>query len=310
MTEFGLIDQIKSLCAALPTNGYEGIGDDCAITPLSESESTLYTQDMLIERVHFLRDATSPYDLGRKSLAVNLSDIAAMGGRPTATLLSLAVPSELMGGWIEEFMRGYRDLSLEHGVALVGGDTTRSLGDLAINVTAIGRAHNSHIKRRSTAQVGDIIAVTGALGGSGEGLAEILAGRYHTPMAMLHKRPTPRVNEGQWLAQFAHVHSMMDLSDGVASDLLHILRASGVGAEVELNSIPAAGSLERALCSGEDYELLFSCDADSFDELSTLYSAQFGTTLHPIGRIVAEEGLRWRREGAVVEGDYRGFTHY
>ncbi|MFI3304471.1 MAG: thiamine-phosphate kinase [Rikenellaceae bacterium] len=310
MTEFGFIDQIKELCNALPTNGYEGIGDDCAVVPIGESESLLFTQDMLVERVHFLREATSPYDLGHKSLAVNLSDIAAMGAKPTATLLSLAIPEEFMGAWIEEFMRGYRDLSFKHGVALIGGDTTRSKGDFTINITAIGRANNSNIKRRSSAQVGDIIAVTGPLGGSGEGLADILRGEFETPFAKLHKIPTPRVDEGQWLGRLNAIHSMMDISDGVASDLRHILKASGVGAQVELTMIPTVGSLHNALSSGEDYELLFSCSVDNFEQIRQSYQEQFNTPLYPIGKIVAGETIEWLRNGEAQGDNFTGFTHY
>ena len=124
MTEFGLIDRIRDLTAALPSNGFEGIGDDCAVLPLGNGESLVFTSDLLVEEVHFLRRATSARELGGKALAVNLSDVAAMGARPVATLLSLALPPETMEGWAEAFAEGYRDLAARYGVALVGGDTT------------------------------------------------------------------------------------------------------------------------------------------------------------------------------------------
>ena len=126
MTEFGFIDHIKELFAALPDNGFEGIGDDCAVLPVGEGESLVFTTDMLAEGVHFLRPATSPRELGRKSLAVNLSDVASMGARPVGTLLSLSLPADTAGTWAEEFMLGYRELSEAFGVTLAGGDTTRS----------------------------------------------------------------------------------------------------------------------------------------------------------------------------------------
>lgn len=312
MTEFGFIEQIKGLCSSLPNNFFEGIGDDCAILELGD-EALLFTADMLIERVHFLRDATSPYDLGRKSLAVNLSDIAAMGAKPVATLLSLSIPKELTGEWIEEFMRGYRDLSAEHGVALIGGDTTGSKCDLGINVTAIGRAATSAIKRRSTAQVGDIIYVSNMLGASGAGLHDILQGNYQSDNAMIHKRPTARVVEGGWLGGRKEVHSMMDISDGVASDLRHILKASGVGAQIELSSVPHADSvtLQQALCSGEDYELLFTVSRVDAEVLERDYMAHFGRQIYPIGKIVAGKAdIEWLHNGAPHNGDFLGFTHY
>ena len=139
MTEFGFIDHIKELFAALPDNGFEGIGDDCAVLPVGEGESLVFTTDMLAEGVHFLRPATSPRELGRKSLAVNLSDVASMGARPVGTLLSLSLPADTAGTWAEEFMLGYRELSEAFGVTLAGGDTTRSAAGITINVTAIGR---------------------------------------------------------------------------------------------------------------------------------------------------------------------------
>lgn len=137
MTEFGFIDHIKELFATLPDNGFEGIGDDCAVLPVGEGESLVFTTDMLAEGVHFLRSATSPRELGRKSLAVNLSDVASMGARPVATLLSLSLPTDTAGTWAEEFMLGYRELSEAFGVTLAGGDTTRSAAGITINVTAI-----------------------------------------------------------------------------------------------------------------------------------------------------------------------------
>ncbi|MFR9627690.1 MAG: thiamine-phosphate kinase [Rikenellaceae bacterium] len=312
MTEFGLIDHIKGLCSALPTNSFEGIGDDCAIFEMGE-EALLFTSDMLIERVHFLRDATSPYDLGRKSLAVNLSDVAAMGAQPIATLLSLSIPKELTGGWIEEFMRGYTELSAEHGVALIGGDTTSAKTDLGVNVTAIGRCAKSNVKRRSAAKDGDVIFVSGLLGGSGAGLADILEGRYDSREAMIHKRPSARVLEGVWLGGRSEVNAMMDISDGVASDLRHILKASSVGAQIELSQIPHSDSvtLQQALCSGEDYELLFTVAAEEAQAIELDYQRHFGKSLYPIGKIVAGDcDILWLQDGTPRDGDFRGFTHY
>jgi len=170
MTEFGFIDHIKELFAALPDNGFEGIGDDCAVLPVGEGESLVFTTDMLAEGVHFLRPATSPRELGRKSLAVNLSDVASMGARPVGTLLSLSLPADTAGTWAEEFMLGYRELSEAFGVTLAGGDTTRSAAGITINVTAIGRIADAHIKRRSGARPGDAILVAGELGLSGAGI--------------------------------------------------------------------------------------------------------------------------------------------
>ena len=238
MTEFGFIESLRTLCADLPPGGFEGIGDDCAVLPLGDGQALVFTADLLTEEVHFLREATTPEELGAKALAVNLSDVAAMGARPVATLLSLALPPDATDEWAARFMQGYHALSTRYGTALVGGDTTRSEHGITINVTAIGRADEKHLKRRSAAREGDILLVTGPLGASGAGLRDILAGRYDTPLAALHRSPLPQVAEGQWLGTRREVHAMMDLSDGLASDVRHIMEQSGTGAAIELTQIP------------------------------------------------------------------------
>ena len=312
MTEFGFIDQIRRLFAALPDNSFEGIGDDCAVLPLTDGEVLVFTSDLLTEGVHFLRSATTARELGSKSLAVNLSDVAAMGVRPVATLLSIALPRDAAGSWALEFMEGYRALSARYGTPLVGGDTTRSESGITINVTAIGRGAADRLKRRRDALAGDTVFVAGELGASGTGLQDILAGRPDTPLAAVHRNPQPQVDEGIWLGGRAEVHAMMDLSDGLASDLGHILELSHTGAEIDLERIPvAAGSdLRTAACGGEDYKLLFTAAPEGAERLAAEFQAQFGTPLHPIGRITRDGGLTWLRNGRPEALDWHGFTHY
>lgn len=312
MTEFGFIDKICARFAELPLNGFEGIGDDCAVLPVADGDALLFTADLLNEGVHFLRRATSARELGGKTLAVNLSDIAAMGGRPVATLLSLALPPDAGETWAEEFMEGYRALSERYGVALVGGDTTRSGQGITINVTAIGRAPLSCIKRRSAARPGDVLFTTGALGASGAGLRDLLAGRLDTPAAVEHRNPRPQVEEGLWLGMRREVHAMMDLSDGLASDLRHILDRSGVGAEVLLERVPVAegSDLQTAACGGEDYKLLLTADAEGAGQLADEFLKRFGSPLHPLGRITGTRELVWLQNGNPVPLDWHGFTHY
>ena len=312
MTEFGFIDKICARFAKLPLNGFEGIGDDCAVLPVADGDALLFTADLLNEGVHFLRRATSARELGGKALAVNLSDIAAMGGRPVATLLSLALPPDAGETWGEEFMEGYRALSECYGVALVGGDTTRSGQGITINVTAIGRAPLSCIKRRSAAHPGDVLFTTGALGASGAGLRDLLAGRLDTPAAVEHRNPRPQVEEGLWLGMRREVHAMMDLSDGLASDLRHILDRSGVGAEVLLERIPVAegSDLQTAACGGEDYKLLLTADTEGAGRLADEFLKRFGSPLHPLGRITGTRELVWLQNGNPVPLDWHGFTHY
>lgn len=312
MTEFGFINDIAARFADLPENGFEGIGDDCAVLPVGEDEALLFTTDLLAEGVHFLRAATSARELGRKSLAVNLSDVAAMGGRPVATLLSLSLPDDATGDWADEFMKGYHESSEKFGVALVGGDTTRSESGIVINVTVFGRAATSHIKRRSDARAGDTIFVTGELGASGAGLADLLAGRYDTPAAVIHRNPQPAVAEGIWLGARPEVHAMMDLSDGLASDIRHILERSHCGAAIDTERIPVAAGADTRLaaCGGEDYKLLFTAATAAANELERDFLKKFGVPLYPVGRITEGSELVWLKNGQPVEPHWHGFSHF
>ena len=271
--EFGLIAQIRERFPA--PDGVTGIGDDCAILPPAYSKDTLVSTDMLVEGTHFLLKDIAPYDLGWKSAAVNLSDIAAMGGKPTGTFLSLALPARLDATWMEEFLHGYGDLCKQFDTPLLGGDTTASPDRICINVTVLGECPTRFAKKRSDAKIGDLICVTGSLGDSAGGLKAILKGvKRDADVQKLidrHYRPTPRVAEGLELRLNLGVHAMMDISDGLGSDLQHILDASDVGAEIDLVALPLSLALKHvcqsqgwdplqlAVSGGEDYELLFTC---------------------------------------------------
>lgn len=312
MKEFELIDRIGRLAATLPANGFEPIGDDCTVYPIGGGESLLLTTDLLTEGIHFLRRTTPPYELGGKALAVNLSDTAAMGARPVAALLSLALPPDADDRWCEAFLEGYRDRGARYGVALAGGDTTSSHGGITINVTVIGRAADRHIKRRSDARPGDTILVAGALGASGSGLRDLLAGNASTANARLHNNPQPQVEEGIWLGARPEVHAMMDLSDGLASDLPHILDRSHVGATVEIDRLPIAAGSDAATAAtgGEDYKLLLTADPTALPRLAADFEAAFGRPLYPIGRIEAGASrLQWLQRGRPVETGWKGYEH-
>ncbi len=312
MGEFEFIETIRRSFEGIGDGAITGIGDDCAVIPQSGGESFVVTTDMLVEGVHFLRHATSARELGAKSLAVNLSDVAAMGARPVASFLSLALPPECREEWAQEFMEGYRELSARHGVKLAGGDTTGSLGGIAVNVTAIGRTPNERLKFRSGARPGDIVAVNGSLGESAAGLQDILAGRLDTLSAQIHRNPVPQVAEGEWLGGRAEVHSMIDLSDGLASDLTHILKASKVGAEVDLDAIPTPVATELAVTGGEDYKLLLTVAPERWESLRADYRKRFGAEPRAIGRIVSssKSGIVWIENGTPVKKKWRGFTHF
>ena len=351
MGEFEFIDSIRKQFSV--PEGFTGIGDDCAIIPRGDGQETLVSKDMLVEGVHFLLDRISAYDLGWKSAAVNISDIAAMGGTPVASFLSLALPSALIadGPWLNEFIRGYRDLSSRFSCPLLGGDTTSSPDGLCIDVTVLGSAPAGHSVKRSGALDGDLVCVSGFLGDSGAGLKLLLgsapsasracsgvgdggsagvsdcesvdvdgggsAGAY---LIGKHCRPVPRVEAGLALASISGVHSMMDISDGIASDLRHILRASGLSALVECASLPFSKELlavsklhdwdplELALTSGEDYELLFTISPESLGQVEQALKV-CGCHCYIIGKCFsgAEPGhIEW--SGA--NRDFRGFRHF
>jgi thiamine-monophosphate kinase len=265
---------------------------------------------MLIEDIHFLRGASSAEEVGEKSFMVNISDVAAMGAKPVATLLSIALPESAQGEWGQQFMNGYYEASKREGVALVGGDTTASRDKIAINVVAIGRAPLSNIKRRSDAKVGDAICVTGKLGISSKGLVDIMFGDLNTAAAKAHRRAQARTLEGQFLGTREEVHAMMDISDGIASDINHITELSKVGARIDLERIPTDYDIRYATTGGEDYELLLTVANESVESLAKALLETTGTTLTKIGEITDSQYVEWLEEGKPTELELKGFTHF
>ena len=313
--EFGLIDRIRKM-TSVPDPSWVGIGDDCAVIPLSPetggapASDLLVSTDMLVEGTHFLMEDISPRQLGWKSAAVNISDIAAMGGKPIATFLSLALPKTLPEQWMQEFMEGYNGISEKFGAALLGGDTTCSPDRICINVTVLGTCPRGKARLRSAARPGDLVCVTGTLGDSAAGLRLILGGQKGAAPRLMdrHYTPTPRVEEGLALSCLPGVHAMMDISDGVGSDLRHILDESGVGARIDTGKLPISKELqalcsetgwdpkELALSGGEDYELLFTMDPQETPDIP--YTV--------IGEITANPTVTW--EGG--SRDYMGYKHF
>jgi thiamine-monophosphate kinase len=325
--EFGLIRRIAPAFAAGLPAGWVGIGDDCAVLPWRANSRLLVTTDLLVEDVHFLRARISARDLGYKSLAVNLSDIAAMGGRPLAAFLSIGLPAGSDLAWIDGFFAGLRSLARSAGVPLLGGDTTGTGGPLVVNLAVLGRAHPSRIKLRSGARPGDVVCVTGTLGDSGGGLRVLLEERPLGPdearLVRTHHRPRPHLAEGIWLGRRPAVTAMMDVSDGIASDIRRIMEMSHCGAEIGLDRLPVSAVLRRsagrygwsteeiAAAGGEDYCLLASIRAGDFGRLAAGFRTAFGRPLVPIGRITAEAGsLVWLKgdRPAVLSG--RAFDHF
>ncbi len=308
-SEFSFIGDIATMFGSLPHHGFEPIGDDCTVLNMGD-DALVMTTDMLVEDVHFLRGASSAEEIAHKSLMVNLSDVAAMGAKPIATLLSLSLPESAQGEWSEEFMRGYYAASRLKGVALVGGDTTASRDRITINVVAIGRAPKANIKRRSDARIGDIVAVTGKLGASSKGLVDIMFGDLNTEAARAHRLAQARIAEGIFLGTRSEVHAMMDLSDGIASDIRHIMELSGVGADIELTAIPTDYDIRYATTGGEDFELLLTLSPECFASVAEGLRAATNTTLTAIGRITESRELRWLENSTPTELELRGFEHF
>ncbi len=307
--EFELIDKIKG-GIELP-DGYVGIGDDCAHLPEYGSYRTLVSTDMFLENVHFLRKVRADLT-GWKAAVVNISDIAACGGSPKGIFLSLALPRDLEVAWVLAFLDGFKKACAEYSFPILGGDTCESAGKIAISVTVLGQCPDGRAVSRSGAADGDEICVTGPLGDSAAGLEILLDSQenvdYGNYFIQRHLSPRPRIAEGLELARSSQVSAMMDISDGIGSDLRHILKESGCGAVVDTDLIPVSDNLrlycsgnrdrvlDYAISGGEDYELLFVKKAGA--SLPVAHSV--------IGRVVSGDSLVW--EGTDIK--YNGYNHF
>lgn len=324
--EFGLIARIKSHLPALPPFVRKGIGDDAAISSLSTGAELVSTVDLLVEGVHFDLSLTSAYLLGRKSLAVNLSDIAAMGAKPLFALISLAIPARTKVEFIDEFFKGFLAMAEAHGVSLIGGDTSSSPAKFFISVTLLGEGNKEMLLYRDGALPGDDLYVTGTLGDSilGLRLAQNQRGERASPAEAFlwerHFNPVPRVKEGRALAERGLVRAMIDVSDGLFSDLQHICEESRVGATVWADRIPQSPPLrllapapawQYALRGGEDYELLFAAAPDKASEVMAL-SREWECGVTCIGKVEPPgHGIVIRDERGQVDPELlKGYDHF
>lgn len=325
--EFGLIKRFSQQFIKSLPNEITGIGDDCAVIPLNEKEALLVTTDMLIEDRHFIRNKITPFDLGQKSLAVNLSDIAAMGGKPHSAYLSIGIPANVEVEWLDLFFSGINYLSLQTGTYFLGGDTTKSPDRLVINIGVVGIGTLSTIKRRSTAQPGDIICVTDFVGDSGGGLKilldELPIDKDTAYLVNRHNCPRANIEEGKWLSKRDEVKAMIDVSDGIESDIHRIIESSKVGAEIEINKVPLSKTLlkvsekynwnacEIGLSGGEDYCLMVTIPEDHVDKIIKEYEKKFKRPLYKIGKITdIPENLTFTEAGKVIEFNKHGWNHF
>jgi len=333
-----------------------GIGDDAAVLRTRQGQDLLACCDLLVEGIHFRREWCEPAIIGRKALAVNLSDIAAMGGVPQHAMISVAFPPSSSMDFVESFFSGIQRLADETGVSIVGGDTSRSPGPLFIDISVIGECESGRHVSRAGARPGNLIYVSGALGGSKRGLEWLLQfdastqsaanrnSRFFSEAAGLneslasgfasrelssinaairrHLWPEPRLKLGAELGSRRLATAMIDISDGLSTDLSHILEESGCGCLLRGASIPIAtylrnsavpahdeiDPLELALHGGEEYELLFTCDSSRVQEVEAV-GASAGVTVTAIGEIRKEDGMHLERNGALVPLVPRGFQH-
>jgi len=284
-----------------------GIGDDCAVLSVPPGHELLVTTDFTIEKVHFRRDWHRPELVGRRCLTRGLSDIAAMGGEPRAAFLSLAVPGDVPQKWVDRFLKGLLDLAEEFKVPLAGGDTAQSAGGIQADIVVVGSVPRGKAVLRSGAKAGERIYVTGELGGSAAALARLEESKPLGAEYVRHFRPQARVAVGQWLRQQGVASAMIDVSDGLSTDLEHICQESHVGAEIEAEAIPRAQvglgkkrvALELALHGGADYELLFTSAAAIPSEVEGVRVTRIGRTTQSAGmRLIGADGKARRLEAA------------
>jgi thiamine-monophosphate kinase len=284
-----------------------GIGDDCAVLSVPPGHELLVTTDFTIEKVHFRRDWHRPELVGRRCLTRGLSDIAAMGGEPRAAFLSLAVPGDVPQKWVDRFLKGLLDLAEEFKVPLAGGDTAQSAGGIQADIVVVGSVPRGKAVLRSGAKAGERIYVTGELGGSAAALARLEESKPLGAEYVRHFRPQARVAVGQWLRQRGVASAMIDVSDGLSTDLEHICQESHVGAEIEAQAIPRAlvglgkkrVALELALHGGDDYELLFTSATAIPSEVEGVRVTRIGRTTQSAGmRLIGADGKARRLEAA------------
>lgn len=304
--EFELIDRIQKL---LPSSGSSdvilGIGDDTAVVRLDDNRSLLATCDIMVEGTHFRFDYITPYQLGRRAVSINLSDIASMGGKPTYALISLALPEKLSPDDFDDLYHGMSDRMTDFSAIIIGGNLAQTSENMVIDIFMLGEIEPDKMLTRSGAEPGDRIMVTGELGASAAGYHVLEKFGLSYPehldhLIQAHLQPQPRVDEGRLLAASGYTTSMIDLSDGLGSDLRHILERSGVGAEIYMEKLLQPEYINEAaqladknvwdilINGGEDYELLFTVKPDTPDEIIENISRTTSTPVTEIGRILPE----------------------
>jgi len=327
--EFGLIERLRAACPeGSSPDVIVGIGDDTAVLRLDDRHALLATCDIQVQDVHFRLETISPEQLGRRAMAVNISDIAAMGGSPTYALVSMALPPDLPLATFDGIFEGMRAQMAEYSAGMIGGNLARTTGPLVIDVFMMGRIAIGHLVTRHGARPGDDIYITGETGRSSAGCAVLDKYGVSFPdefadAVLAHRRPVPRVKEGTTIAQSGAATAMIDLSDGLAADLAHICRESNVGAEMYEAKIPCSTTVREIasalgencrhyiLYGGEDYELLFTARPEAEQEIQRI-AGVCGTPMRKIGRILPPDGgiKLVEADGTRVDLHAAGWNHF
>ena len=326
--EFALIERLAKIVGSERPGVLVGIGDDTAVLEGFGEALLLATVDAQVETVHFLREAIAPEQLGRRALVVNLSDIAAMGGRPVVALVSLVLPPEMEVAWLEQLYRGLREEASRWGVVVVGGNMARTSQHAVIDVCLLGRVERGELLLRSGARPGDLVLVTGTLGEAAAGLAVLQRLELDIParQALLTRlyTPTPRLHEAAVIAKSKQATAMIDLSDGLSSDILHICEKSNVGVRLWAERLPVSEAvrevarrcgetaLELALSGGEDFELCFTAPKAFAEALAKTVQSKTGTPVTMIGEVLPLEAERTLvlPGGEEIALEAKGWEHF
>jgi thiamine-monophosphate kinase len=310
--ERALIERIRMRLPAAPSFVIVGIGDDAAVVEPERNRLEVLTTDCQVEGVHFDHTFVGAADIGHKALAVNLSDLAAMGAAPRVALLSLVLPPSLSVESVDALVDGMVALAARARISIVGGNIARSPGPLIVDVTVTGSVHSRRVLIRGGARAGDDLYVTGSLGGAALGLRLLRADAASAGAAVdRYRRPEPRTRFGLLLGRNRAARACIDLSDGLADGVRQIAEASGLGAIVEADELPIekGSTLRDALDGGEDYELLFTVSPRMRSRLRNARRLAGDLTVTRIGRLTADRAMLLSRSGRTEELP-AGFEHF